>query len=447
MKATPYRNALVCGMGASGLAAARLLRAEGCAVTLLDRADTPALRAQAQEWAALGAKVALGCDAPPEGPFDVAVVSPGVPWNSPWLGTLRQRNVALLSELELGWSRFRGRTLAVTGSNGKSTAVKWLAEAIQLAGQTAVAAGNYGLPAAALALMDPQPAWAVLEVSSFQLETCKNFRADAAALLNVLPNHLDRHGTLEAYLETKSRIFSRTLPQDLALVPVRLQERVRTASRGACRWVSFGSEEGAYYHYANGGVERQGHLLCDLQGTHFANEILGLAGAAVVGLLDACGFAARWAEQAARAFQPLPHRMQIIAEARGVSFINDSKATNLGAMMAALRMLPRGVRLIAGGLPKETDWRPARPLLQEKVRGVYLIGQAAAAMQSAWQDVVPCRACATMENALRLIAREMAAGEQVLLSPACASFDQFHNYEERGKHFVKMIEMLTREGA
>jgi len=442
---TNWRQAWVCGLGASGAAAAQLLRAEGTAVTALDAADTPELRARAAELEAAGARVQLGVRAVPAGDADVAIVSPSLPLASPWLVELRRRGVPLLSELELGWRRHRGRTLAVTGSNGKSTAVKWLAEALQAGGVRAAPAGNYGPPAARVVREQPDLDWLVLEVSSFQLETCRDFRADVGVLLNILPNHLDRHGDLAAYAALKARLFARPADGDLCLVPAAWRARVQALAGGGGRWLTFGAEPGADVRYRDGRVWEGRRRLADLRGTRFANDVLGVAGAAVVAAARGAGLPPACAARAARRFVPLPHRLQTVAERGGVRYVDDSKATNLAALGAALRMVPGPVRLIAGGRVKENDFSAVKELLAEKAAGVYLIGEAAPALAAAWAAVVPCVPCGTLAAAVAAAGRAAVPGETVLLAPGGASFDQFRNFEERGDRFAELAAAQAAE--
>jgi len=440
-----FRKALVCGLGASGVAAARLLRGEGTDVTALDSSAAAALREKLQPLEAEEVRVLLGAVEIPAGDFEVAVLSPSISLDSPWVAELRRRHIPLLAELELGWSRHRGKTIAVTGSNGKSTCVKWLAESLQLAGLHAVPAGNYGVPVTRVVAEEAQLDWLVLEVSTFQLETCQAFRPDIGILLNIHPNHLDRHGNLATYTALKARLFAQTQLQDLCLVHRPLWEAMRTLAPGAGRWASFGLTAEADWQFHAGCVRYAGQAVADLRGTCFDNEVLGQAGAAVVAALQAAHVDRACAVQAARAFRPLPHRMQLVAEWAGVRWVNDSKATNLAALAAALRMTPGRVRLIAGGLIKETDFSTVKDLLAQKVETVYLIGRAAPALAQAWSECVPCRLSGTLAAAVTQAAAEARAGETVLLAPACASFDQFRNFEERGDLFADMVAALGKK--
>ncbi len=369
--------------------------------------------------------------------FDVCIVSPGFGLEHPWVCAIRDARIPLLSELELGWSRHRGRTVAVTGSNGKSTAVKWICESLQEAGLRAAIGGNYGIPACEVVQHDPGLDWLVLEVSSFQLETVAEFRADLAVVLNVLPNHLDRHGSMKTYWHTKARIFGPpSSPGDACLVPAEWLERFRSLAGGGGRWITFGADDEADFRYRDGKVLHHSEVLLDLAGTGFDSPVIGsCTGAAVAAISSIIGIPAAAVEAAARRFQPLPHRMQKLGHLDGVAYINDSKATNLAALAAGLSATVGGVHLIAGGLPKESDYTFVKEILAERVRTIYLIGQASRAMYQAWNGVCPCVECGTLESAFSNAKNAANAGETILLSPGCASFDQFRSFEERGERF------------
>ena len=432
-----WRKAMVCGLGSSGAAAARLLRAEGAEVLAVDERDTAESRKTSEALAALGCAVALGAKAPPDGAFDVAVVSPGLPFDGAFLSALRRRGLPLVSEMELGWSRFRGRTIAVTGSNGKSSVVKALAECLEASGQRAVPCGNYGLPVCQAVLDAPDAAWLVIEASSFQLETCAEFRPDVAVLMNVLPNHLDRHGTLETYARLKARMFARQREGDVALVPPEWRERFAAWSGGRGRWETFGADPGADFAYAPRRLAQRGGAGIDVAGSYFDNEVLGPNAAALCGAARAAGAPPEAIQRALRRFESLPHRAEPVGEFNGVRYVNDSKATNLSAMIASILMQDRPVWLIAGGRPKETDFSAAIPVLQARVRGVFLIGEAAAAMAAAWGAALPCEVCGTLERAVAAARRAARPGDAVLMAPACTSYDQFRAYGERGAAFRK----------
>ncbi len=434
------QHALVLGLGASGAAAAALLRREGSRVTAWEA--RPADGA-VERWARDGVRVSAGTDEPAPGDADLCVVSPGIPAEHPWIRLARERGLRIVPEFELGWSRFHGRVAAVTGSNGKSTAVKWMAECLAAAGRRALPAGNYGLPVCDAVARAERPEWLVLELSSFQLELAAAFRADIAILLNLTPNHLDRHPDLEAYARAKARLFARVGDADVCLAPRAWLPRMRAAASGRGRWFSFGPSAEDDYRWRPGGILHGGAPMLDIAGSPFDNAVLGPHAAAVAGGLHAGGLPLDAAAGAAKRFRPLPHRMEEVATVRGVRYVNDSKATTLAALRAGIQMAGAPVRLIAGGLLKEAELDCVKEMLALRVRGLYLIGKSANAMAGRWSGCAPIRLSETLERAVGEASADAQAGEVVLLSPGCASFDQFRNYEERGEQFRRMALLLA----
>lgn len=394
-------NAVVLGNGRSGRAAAELLRREGATVTVLDGTDV---------W--------------PDGlAFDLCVTSPGVPLDHPWQRRARADGVPVVSELQLGAVRWRargGRMLAVTGSKGKSSVVKLVADALG-----GVPCGNYGRPLCDVALDSFDAAnlpWAVVEVSSFQMETTV-LPSDvfvAAAVLNLQEDHLDRHGRVSVYHGLK-----------LALLGM-----ARTGIRGDCLPADAAAGESSL-----------------LRGSYFDNPVLRTNGRCAVRLLRAAGLDDAAIAAAFARFEPLPHRMQTVGVFGGVAYVDDSKATSLAALDAGVAMaaaLAKGaaeavadvhpqVRLIAGGLPKGDDPNSVIPRLRSEVKKVYLIGRCADQFLQAWEKAVPCEICGTLDRAVAAARRDALPGEVVLLSPGAASFDQFKSYGVRGDAFRSLV--------
>lgn len=430
---------LICGLGQSGVAAARLLRAEGAAVVAVDERSTPQATRHGEILAALGCTVHLGATTPPEGNFVLAVVSPGLDVNAPFLSAVRHRGIPLISEMELGWSRFRGRTVAVTGSNGKSSVVKALADCFTLAGRHAVPCGNIGLPVCRAALEMPDADWLIIEASSFQLETCVEFRPGIGVLLNVLPNHLDRHGSLDVYAGLKARLFARQGEGDVALTPPEWRDRMQRESGGRGDWRTFGIGKEADVVFRPGRLTGRSGAELTMEDSIFNNEVLGPNAAALFGAARAAGLPLEAIQTGLCRFKPLAHRAQLVGEADGIRYVDDSKATNLSAMMASIRMQHRPIWLIAGGRPKETDFSAAVPLLKERVKGVLLIGEAAAEMKAAWGEAVPCQDCGILGRAVEKARALAVPGDVVLLAPACTSYDQYASYIQRGESFRKFI--------
>ncbi len=407
-------NAIVLGNGRSGRAAAELLRREGARVVVLD-----------------------GDDAWPGGEWDLCVTSPGIPLGHPWQVAARAAGVKVISELQLGASRWKGRSLAVTGSKGKSSVVKLIADTLNLAGVPAVPCGNYGTPLcevvncgvppprmAAVPVSSRQAGdgcltgkarfqragdgavWAVVEVSSFQMETTDDFHPDAAAILNLQEDHLDRHGSVEAYHTLKRKLLAGAMK---ACIPD------ETASPL-------------------------------LRGSYFDNEVLRTNGLIAISLMRVAGLSDAQIAAGFRAFESLPHRMQRVAEIGGVRYVDDSKATSLAALAAGVEMCGGPVRLIAGGLAKGDNPKTVIPRLRSTVKKVYLIGRCADQFLSAWREAVPCEVCETLDRAVAAARRDAVAGETVLLSPGAASFDQFESYGVRGDAFASFVCAEARRG-
>ncbi len=439
-------KALVLGAGVSGRAAALLLRARGGSVTLVD--ERTVVATSVTELQAAGVIVAAGATRLPQGEFALCVASPGFALNHPWLGECRARSIPIISELELGAAYWRGRALAVTGSKGKSSLVKLCADALNAAGVTATPAGNYGVPLSQLVLAATQPTWAVVEVSSFQMELTERFAPEIAVLLNLQSDHLDRHASMAEYRRLKLKLFQAMKVGSLVLLPPGIDPN--GAVPHGVRVERFGLEPECHWQYHDHTIrgESSGKPCCvAMRGAWFDNHILGRAAAAAVAALQNAGVACATIQAAIAVFEPLPHRMQSVAiDVRGVCFVNDSKATTLSAMAAALKMVQGGVRLIAGGVLKEHDLNIVKELLTQRAKKVYIIGHCCEELFQSWSDVVDCVVCGTLERAVSMAAEEAQSGEVVLLAPGAASFDQFKSYRERGERFTELARAVACQG-
>ena len=436
-------------MGVSGISAARLLLGEGCDVVIVDRGDGAELLDKAEEMLALGAYVHLEVDDLTfmfsDVDFDICIISPGISPNDSWVSTVNRENIEIISELELGASRLKLPMVAVTGSNGKSTFVKLCGDMFAQNGLTAALAGNYGKPLCEVAMEQSKYDWAVVEVSSFQLEYVTEFHPNIAVVLNIEPDHLDRHGNMETYTTLKSRIFDKMTGDNLALVHDEIISNVQERTLGAPNWRSFGCVENSDYHYHDGVIEHkelQNRAVLNLQETVFANEITGLTAAAVFAVSEYLLLDLKKLKKALVEFKPLPHRQQSVGELHGVIFIDDSKATNIAAMVGALKMVSRPVRLIVGGQLKEEDISKPIVLLKNRAEAVYCIGESAVTFKKEWQNTVSCYLCGDLEQAVRQAYGDSTAGEVILLAPGCASFDQFSSYKERGDKFQAIVKEI-----
>jgi UDP-N-acetylmuramoylalanine--D-glutamate ligase len=391
----------------------------------------------------------------------LVVKSPGVPAELPVLAAARERRVPIWSELELAYRLFPNPFTAVTGTNGKTTTTALLGHMFATAGHPAHVAGNIGAAVTALpADLDPQDEL-VVEVSSFQLEDVVQFRPAAGVFLNLTPDHLDRHGTMQRYLECKTRLFARQRQGDTAVVNagdalVRDLAREIAERPGGPRVARFATTPAAGLDswLADGRLYLDGRRAVavdelPLRGLHNFENCLAAGTAAL-----ARGLEWEAVMQALRTFPGVPHRLESAGSVRGVAYVNDSKATNVEATLKGLAAYPEGTHLILGGRDKASDYRPVARACARGCRGVYLIGEATPLIAEAFTRVrvderlstVPePRAYGDLEVALRAAAGAAVPGDVVLLAPACASFDQYSDFEARGRHFMELVARLRSE--
>lgn len=426
----------ILGLGKSGQAAARLLADTGRDLVIFDGADTAAARETAATLRReLGAEVHTGVTELPlsdvAAPEEV-IVSPGISFDSPWLVALREANLPFISELELGWRHRPANcnVLAITGSLGKTTSVTAAAAVLARAGHRVATGGNIGVPASQVVREQPDLDWLVLEVSSFQLETVRDFLPDAGLLLNVVPNHLDRHGALREYTAIKRRLFRR---MRAALPKAVLHQLQLSGDEG---FVTFGAHPAADVVWRSGAIEhRASGDRFSIENTIFDNPTLGENAAGLVAVLREIGIDAAAIEDGLASMAGLPHRMEHIATFRGIRFVNDSKSTCLAATRGAIHMTDGPLRLLVGGRSKEPGFDLLEPLLRERGIPCYLFGESAVPMQDAWSSATTCTRVTDLETAAATALADAEAGETILLSPGCASFDQFTSYEARGVIF------------
>jgi UDP-N-acetylmuramoylalanine--D-glutamate ligase len=434
------RNALIFGAGRSGLAAAKLILHTGGKATLLDHAWETQQRAQCE---ALGITCLTEVGAAlPQGDFDLVVTSPGLPATHPWLLTARDSGYSIISELELAASFWKGESWAITGSKGKSSVVKCLTDTLNQNNIPAVAAGNYGVPLSELVISLPNAGAgviAVTEVSSFQLEFTRTFAPRFAAILNVQPDHLDRHKTMENYLNIKRKIFQAQSPAVGAraylpwgINPLGIPQGVLLERFGTDVWLD--------WRYTRGTIVNKACTI-PLKG-YFNNKVLGHAAALIAALLTAHGLSPEAIARGFETFEPLPHRVQTIGEKNGIRFIDDSKGTSLTATQAALKMCGPNVHLIAGGLLKEDDLDFLEEELDTYAKATYIIGKETLPLLEAWRPILPTHDCGTMEHAVREAFRNAQPGDTILLSPGAASFDQYTGMAARGEDFKRCFDAL-----
>jgi UDP-N-acetylmuramoylalanine--D-glutamate ligase len=401
---------LVVGLARSGVAAARLLASHGRVIgTDSGRPDVPA-----------GIEAHVGVDGVALLDRVACVVkSPGVPNEAPVIVAARERGVPVLGELELAWRLLPQRFVAVTGTNGKTTTTELLGAIWRQAGLRVAVAGNVGTPLASLVGTLEPDATVVCEVSSFQAEDSLDFAPDAALLLNLSEDHLDRHGSFEAYRAAKLRTFARQRPEQVAVAPPGVE------LPGAARRVTFGDP--AELPLPAGEIR--------LRGPHNLENAMGASAAAL-----ASGVPAEAVAGALRSFAGVPHRLEELGVVGGVLYVNDSKATNVSAAARGIESFEGGVHAILGGSLKGGHFEGLREPVAARCRGCYLIGAAAGRLAADLEPSgVPLLRCGDLETAVSEASAAARPGEVVLLSPACASYDQFRDYEERGDRFRSLI--------
>ncbi len=430
----PY---LVVGLARSGVAAALALRARGETVT---GTDARAVDREVREpLTSAGVAVREGDDGTESlAGIRTVVKSPGVPREAPVVAAALARGLTVMGELELGWRLLEHEFVAVTGSNGKTTTVELLGHIHRQAGVPVIVAGNVGTALASLpGTLEPGTV-IVCEASSFQLEDTLAFAPEAAVLLNLAEDHLDRHHTFDAYREAKLRVFAQQPPGAIAVLPAGED----FAGVGDAARVTFGP--GGDLGERDGRLEWRGAAFMDvgeirLPGAHNRENAMA---AAAVSL--ARGLAADAVREGLATFAGVAHRLETVATLDGVAYVNDSKATNVASATVGIASFPRGVHLIAGGSDKGSDYSPLVAPVAEHAAAVYLIGETARAMHSALRPSgVPIHETGDLERAVATAHAAAGPGDTVLLSPGCASYDQYRNYEERGDHFKALVAQLA----
>ena len=437
------------GLGKSGVASALFLADRGAQVSVSDAKSPEQLREGIPVLLDHGISVETGQHG--ERTFrdqDFIVVSPGVPYDVPPLVHARERGILVIGEVELAARFLKGHIVGITGSNGKTTTTTLAGDILAASGRKTLVGGNIGTPAITFADRADDDTWLVLEISSFQLETIQTFHPQIAVVLNVTPDHLDRHRTFENYLAVKARIFENQTATDFAVLNADSEPCVSLAprSKAAVCWFSRRKE------VEHGAFVRGDHILW--RDRHGAREILplieiGLKGShnienvlagVCVGML--AGVRPEQIRRAVADFRAVEHRLEYVDTVNGVEYYNDSKATNVDATIKALESFPGRIHLILGGKDKGSDYAVLNDLLQQRVKRVYTIGAAAAKIESQARgtEIV---GVGTLEAAVKRASEAASPGDIVLLAPACASFDQFNSYEHRGRVFKDIVRQLA----
>jgi UDP-N-acetylmuramoylalanine--D-glutamate ligase len=443
------KRMLVVGVGKSGVASSLFHKELGAKVTVSDSKSEEQLAHEIPMLLDHGIVVEAGQHSPRTfREEDLIVLSPGVPVNVPQLAPARQAGVPIIGEIELASRFLKGRVIAITGSNGKTTTTALAGEVLSMGGYEVQVGGNIGTPAISLVPKATDDTYNVLEVSSFQLETIQTFRPYIAAVLNVTPDHLDRHGTFEAYMAAKARVFENQTAEDYAVLNAEDDSCSRMAgmTKAQVRWFSRVREveQGAFvrngqifYRDASGEREVMPVDEITLKGAHNVENVLA---SVCIGMITGCEPAR--IRRAVSGFKAVEHRLEYVATINGVQYFNDSKATNVDATIKALESFPAGIHLILGGKHKGSPYTVLNDLLRERVKRVYTIGASAPIIEEDIQGTVDVVRAGTLENAVRRAAEAAVKGDIVLLAPACASFDQFQSYEQRGRVFKDAVKAL-----
>jgi UDP-N-acetylmuramoylalanine--D-glutamate ligase len=445
------KRVLVVGLGKSGIAAALFLKARGARVTVSDTRSAKALGEEIPRLLEAGIMVESGG----HGLLtfrrqDLIVVSPGVPLETPEVAQAAALDMPIMGELELASRFLSGQIVAITGSNGKTTTTTLIGQIFEDAGLPTRVGGNIGLPVIDLVAESTAETWNILEVSSFQLETVEQFLPRIALVLNITPDHLDRHKTFERYAAAKARITQRQGPEDFLILNAEDKDTQLVAAKTSAQIFWFSRvrriKQGAFVHGESifflakeGGKPEPILPVAEiaLKGAHNIENVLAAVCAAKL-----AGIASDSIRKTVAAFQSVEHRLELVRTVAGVEYYNDSKATNVDATMKAIASFPGGIHLILGGKDKNSDYTELAPLLRERVLTVYTIGSAAEKIERELAGVVKIKQAETLDKAVKEAAAVAKPGEVVLLAPACSSFDQFESYEHRGRFFRDQVQAL-----
>jgi UDP-N-acetylmuramoylalanine--D-glutamate ligase len=435
-------RALVVGMKKSGMASVSLLVREGAKVAATDLKPLEELESAGEFLTGLGVPFVRQTPEVFRG-WDLVVLSPDVPADLPPLEEARRQGTKVIGEVELATPFLKGRTIGITGSNGKTTTTSLIGHLLKEAGLTVQVGGNIGTPVTAMIDSSPEDGWNVLELSSFQLETIERFRADIGLALNVTQNHLDRHHTFERYAAAKGRLFENMQADDLAVLngedPVCREYAQHTKAR--VEW--FSSNASGAASLCEGKLMLHGRFLMNaseipIRGRHNVENVL----AAAIAAADA-GLSHEAIASAVRTFRAVEHRLEFVRNVNGIDFYNDSKATSVDATLKAVDAFAGNLWVILGGKDKGLDYTALRVPLAAKAKAALVIGAAAPKIAEQLAGAVRIVDAKTIDEAVALAFREAKPGDTVLLAPACASFDQFRSFEHRGEVFKRLVNELN----
>lgn len=455
------KNVVVVGLGKSGVASVRFLAKRGAKVTAMDAKRADELEEAMDSLSGLPVSYSLGLNDPRLfSSAEMIVISPGVPNSLPGLGDAVRRGVPVIGEMELAACEIEKPIVAVTGTNGKTTTTALLGHLLKRAGVKCAVGGNIGTPV--LDMMDEIDGAdvVVLEVSSFQIDTSPSLRPKIGLWLNISPDHLDRHSTLDAYIASKAKMFENMTSEDYGIYNAADDAVSQAVMTSRCKLLPFDAS-GRIFSKAKGGGGRawyeDGDLWIELEdgtSSRYSLKSVSLCGIHnrenMLAALLACeilGADSSGLRDGLESFKGLPHRMELVCESHGVKFYDDSKGTNIGATMRALEECAEPVVLIAGGISKGVDFSPLEKIVSERVKHLVLIGESASRMEGIFKGKVPITRCGSMDEAVGSAIAASEPGDIVLLSPACASFDMFRDYADRGEAFVRAVKArLEKKG-
>jgi UDP-N-acetylmuramoylalanine--D-glutamate ligase len=443
------KEIVIVGMARSGLAVAEFLWKRGVRVTLSDSRQAaelePAIRFLNERH--IGYETG-GHSTKLFDSGDLIVVSPGVPLSLPVLRQAARKGKTVISEIELASRYLRGQVIAITGTNGKTTTTALVGEILRMAGFPTQVGGNIGTPLISLVEASSDDTWSIVELSSFQLEAVPTFRPHIAVILNITPDHLDRYASFEEYAQAKLNIFENQLSSDFAVLNHEDPNLRKAAGkiRSQVFWFSGDGEvqrgtyaAGGQIVYKSGTTSEQVMACAEvpLKGRHNLENV-----AAAVAAARLAGVPSSAVAKGVRSFKAVEHRLEPVADIKGVHFFNDSKATNVDATIKALEAFDSGVILILGGRDKGGNFKALSRLLQERARSVILLGEASDKIRTQLEGTVAMRQAGSMDAAVKMAFQQAVPGDTVLLAPACASFDMFQNYEHRGREFKAAVGRL-----
>ena len=428
------KNSLILGKGKSGYAAKNLLTKKGKKYKIIEESDHTF-----NSFKNL-------CK---NENFSHCILSPGFSNDHPWLVYLKSINLNIITEFELGWSELKGKTIAITGSNGKSTAIKILYETFLLAGLKVGIGGNYGIPTSQLAIENDDYDWYLLEISSFQLENITIFKPHISILLNVYPNHLDRHNSFDEYMKIKFKVFVKKFRiNGLNIFPYKLTKEILSYSSDINNYLTFGNEEKADYKFKNGFIISKDYSAFCIQNTFLDKiNLCETTAPALLAVINHCNIDSNYFLTCIKNFKGLKHRVNSLGFMNNIEFINDAKSTNMTATINAIKNFKskKSIKLIAGGILKEKNITFVKEILAECNVTLYAYGKSASFLCDSWSDTILCFQLNDLRSALYRAFNDAKEGDVVLLSPGCSSYDQFTSYIERGNYFEELVDEIRLE--